>query len=120
MEKLRVLKPFRDIADFSIRHEPGDVIEVSDPIRAGRLLNGGLCAELEDAAVQRPNGKDTGGDALVDVTASETGAIPDSTDSSPVPSGGEGTDDGDGVVEAAETEEKTAVKKSAKKGTRKQ
>ncbi len=41
--KLRVLASFRDISNFAIRHEVGDEIEVSDPDRISRLVNGGLC-----------------------------------------------------------------------------
>lgn len=49
--KVKVLQPFRDINDFSLAHNIGDVIDVDDA-RAARLIELGL-AETEKKAVQK-------------------------------------------------------------------
>ena len=45
--KLKVLSPFRDIDNFAVRHEAGDVVVVTDPDRIRRLVSGGLCEMMK-------------------------------------------------------------------------
>ncbi len=49
MKKLRVLVRFRDERNFFTIHEEGDIIEVADPDRVTRLIEGGIC-EIADEA----------------------------------------------------------------------
>ena len=57
--KLRVIASFRDISNFAIRHEVGDVIEVHDPDRISRLVNGGLCEEADKPQDEKPKANAT-------------------------------------------------------------
>ena len=40
--KIKVLKPFRDKFERSIRHEPGTVIDIDDKERADDIISRGL------------------------------------------------------------------------------
>ncbi|MBQ9546760.1 MAG: hypothetical protein IJU90_05690 [Bacteroidales bacterium] len=48
MKQLRVLQQFRDVRNFFTIHQEGDTITVDDE-RATRLVEGGLCEEIEQS-----------------------------------------------------------------------
>lgn len=56
--KLRVTAPFRDIDNFAIRHEVGDVVEVTNPDRISRLVGCGLCQYVKEEPVLEPETAD--------------------------------------------------------------
>ena len=57
--KLRVIASFRDINNFALRHEVGDVIEVSDSDRAARLVSGELCEKIDEQP-EAPSAEESG------------------------------------------------------------
>ena len=127
MKTLKVIMPFRDISDFSVRHEAGDVITVADTDRATRLVQGGLCEEVPDKPAPRPSPKPAPEPSPAPVAEEDSDETP-SPDPNPVSgsedaegeeSGGDnasGTDEdeGDGEDKASESTEKPAAKKGRK------
>lgn len=130
MKMLKVKMPFRDINDFSVRHEVGDVFPVSDPERAARLVEAGLCeevakektiihetaptpaAEPAPAPVQDAEPESAASDAATDTDKEEDGPqAPESADSEPA----------EGAQEEEETpaEEAKEAPKRGRKSTKK-
>lgn len=53
--RLIVKVQFRDASNFTVRHEVGDEIEVTDQERIARLLDGGLCEPVRGNHVKETN-----------------------------------------------------------------
>ena len=101
MNQLKVIAEFRDINDFSQRHEVGETIFVADGERAARLVRLGLCEEVSKQKVveivdaEKPIATDTTEDSadVPDDSQDDGGVASGQTEEPTENAGGEGSEE---------------------------